>query len=245
MSPSSRYTILRKIADGGMAEIFLASQHGAEGFEKPVVLKRILPAFFADPQFRNMLIDEAHIAMSLNHSNIVQVLDLGEAGGRYFLVLELVDGWTLDLVLRAAEGGGLPLPAALALYMRPRSAGRWPTRTPRTPDGQPLGIVHRDISPQNVLVSEQGEVKLTDFGIAKAQTAQGRRAAALIKGKIAFMSPEQASGEPLDARSDLFSVGTMLYLMITGAGRSRRPPTRDGMLVRPATSRRPRRRAPA
>ena len=111
MSPSSRYTILRKIADGGTAEIFLAKQHGAQGFEKTVVLKRIFTTFYADPQFRHMLVDEAHIAMTLNHSNIVQVLDLGEADGRYFLALELVDGWTLDRVLRRSKAAGVPVAA--------------------------------------------------------------------------------------------------------------------------------------
>ena len=111
MSLASRYTILRKIADGGTAEIFLAKQHGAQGFEKSVVLKRIFTTFYADPQFRHMLVDEAHVAMTLNHSNIVQVLDLGEAEGRYFLALELVDGWTLDRVLAPFEGGRRAVPA--------------------------------------------------------------------------------------------------------------------------------------
>src|SRR6187455_1467149 len=116
MSLASRYTILRKIADGGTAEIFLAKQHGAQGFEKAVVLKRIFTTFYADPQFRHMLVDEAHVAMTLNHSNIVQVLDLGEAEGRYFLALELVDGWTLDRVLRRSKAAGVPAPPALALH---------------------------------------------------------------------------------------------------------------------------------
>ena len=111
MSLASRYTILRKIADGGTAEIFLAKQHGAQGFEKTVVLKRIFTTFYADPQFRHMLVDEAHVAMSLNHSNIVQVLDLGESEGRYFLALELVDGWTLDRDPQAVEGGRRADPA--------------------------------------------------------------------------------------------------------------------------------------
>ena len=133
MSPSSRYTILRKIADGGTAEIFLAKQHGAQGFEKTVVLKRIFTTFYADPQFRHMLVDEAHIAMTLNHSNIVQVLDLGEAEGRYFLALELVDGWTLDRVLRRSKAAGVPFAAARSRSTsRPRSAGRSPTRTARS-----------------------------------------------------------------------------------------------------------------
>jgi len=216
MSPSSRYTILRKIADGGTAEIFLAKQHGAQGFEKTVVLKRIFTSFYADPQFRHMLIDEAHVAMTLNHSNIVQVLDLGEAEGRYFLALELVDGWTLDRVLRRSKAAGVPAPPALALYITAEVCRALAyAHGKKRSDGQPLGIVHRDVSPHNVLLSEQGEVKLTDFGIAKAQTRKDTSNGNLIKGKIAFMSPEQGSGEPLDARSDLFSVGTMLYVMIT------------------------------
>src|SRR5215470_12208965 len=216
MSPSSRYTILRKIADGGTAEIFLAKQHGAQGFEKSVVLKRIFTTFYADPQFRHMLVDEAHIAMTLNHSNIVQVLDLGESEGRYFLALELVDGWTLDRVLRRSKAAGVPAPPALALYITAEVCRALAyAHNKKRGDGQPLGIVHRDISPHNVLLSEQGEVKITDFGIAKAQTRKDQSLEKLIKGKIAFMSPEQASGAELDARSDLFSVGTMLYVMIT------------------------------
>jgi serine/threonine-protein kinase len=216
MSPSSRYTILRKIADGGTAEIFLAKQHGAQGFEKTVVLKRIFTTFYADPQFRHMLVDEAHVAMTLNHSNIVQVLDLGESEGRYFLALELVDGWTLDRVLRRSKAAGVPAPPALSLYITAEVCRALAyAHNKKRSDGQPLGIVHRDISPHNVLLSEQGEVKLTDFGIAKAQTRKEQSPGNLIKGKIAFMSPEQAAGEQLDARSDLFSVGTMLYVMIT------------------------------
>jgi eukaryotic-like serine/threonine-protein kinase len=216
MSPSSRYTILRKIADGGTAEIFLAKQHGAQGFEKTVVLKRIFTTFYADPQFRHMLVDEAHVAMTLNHSNIVQVLDLGESEGRYFLALELVDGWTLDRVLRRSKAAGVPAPPALALYVTAEVCRALAyAHGKKRNDGQPLGIVHRDISPHNVLLSEQGEVKLTDFGIAKAQTRKEQSPGNLIKGKIAFMSPEQGAGGSLDARSDLFSVGTMLYVMIT------------------------------
>jgi serine/threonine protein kinase len=216
MAQPGRYRILRKIADGGMAEIFLAVQRGAEGFERPVVLKRILAALVADPQFRNLMIDEAHVAMSLNHSNIAQVLDLGHAGGRYFLVLEFVDGWDLNLVINRVTASGFSLPPELALYVAAEVCRALSYAHAKTREGRPLGIVHRDVTPHNVLISEQGEVKLTDFGIAKAMNKRERTGAGIIKGKLAFMSPEQASGGTLDARSDLFSVGTMLYLMSTG-----------------------------
>jgi serine/threonine protein kinase len=215
MNLQARYTIVRKIADGGTAEIFLATQHGAQGFEKTVVLKRIFSAFYADPQFRNMLIDEALIAMSLNHSNIVQVLDLGESHGQYVMALELVDGWSLDAILRRTRALATELPPELSLYITAEVCRALAYAHAKSgPTGQPLGIVHRDISPHNVLISEQGEVKLTDFGIAKAHNRREQSLGNLIKGKIAFMSPEQASGRPLDARSDLFSLGTMLYVML-------------------------------
>jgi len=215
MTLQARYTILRKIADGGTAEIFLAKQHGAHGFEKSVVLKRIFTAFYADPQFRHMLVDEAHIAMTLAHSNIVQVLDLGEVDGRYFLALELVDGWTLDRTLKRAQAAGVPFPPALALYVTAEVCRALAYAHGKEKGGKPLGIVHRDVSPHNVLLSAEGEVKLTDFGIAKAQNRKEQSLGNMIKGKISFMSPEQASGAALDARSDLFSLGTMLYAMIT------------------------------
>jgi len=214
-----RYTIVGKLADGGMAEIFLAVQKGAEGFEKPVVVKRVLSAFSADTQFRNMFIDEAHISMSLAHGNIVQVLDVGVSGGRMFLVLELVDGWDLEQVLQRAQATGPdhPWPPSLSLYVTAQICRALAyAHSKRSADGRPLGIVHRDVSPTNVLISEQGEVKLADFGIAKAERKREQTAAGVIKGKIGFMSPEQAQGRPLDARADLFSVGTLLYLMLTG-----------------------------
>jgi serine/threonine protein kinase len=212
----ARYRKVSKIADGGMAEIFLAIQHGAEGFERRVVLKQILAALLADPKFRNMLVDEALVAMSLNHSNIVQVLDLGQSKGRYFLVLELVDGWDLNRILGRIRATGLALAPELALYMVAEVCRALSYAHAQTRGGEPLQIVHRDVSPHNVLVSEQGEVKLTDFGIAKAMGRRERTGEGVIKGKLAFMSPEQASGKELDARSDLFSVGTMLYLLMVG-----------------------------
>ena len=228
-----RYTIVGKLADGGMAEIFLAKQHGAEGFEKLVVMKRVLTAFSADPQFRNMFIDEAHISMSLSHGNIVQVLDVGLAGERTFLVLELVEGWDLELILERAQATGPehPWPPSLALYVTAQICrGLAYAHAKRAPDGRPLGIVHRDVNPTNVLVSEQGEVKLADFGIAKAERKREQTGAGIIKGKIGFMSPEQALGRALDARADLFSAGTMLYLMLTGRKPFEAPSELESML---------------
>ena len=216
MPQAGRYHIARKIADGGMAEIFLGTQHGAEGFERPVVLKRILAPLVADPQFRDMLIDEAHVAMGLNHSNIVQVLDLGHVHGRYFLVMEFVDGWDLFQILTRAANAKFPLPPEIVLYIAAEICRALAYAHSHSRDGQPLAIVHRDVSPQNVLVSEQGEVKLTDFGIAKAMGRREHTSQGVIKGKLAFMSPEQASGAVLDNRSDLFALGTMLYQFFTG-----------------------------
>jgi len=215
MASHGRYTILGKLADGGMAEIFLAVQHGAEGFEKQVVLKRILTQYSADPQFRNMLLDEAHISMTLQHGSIVQVLDLGVAAGRYFLALELVDGWDLEKILQRAYKAEMVFPTALSLYVVAETCRALAYAHGKSRDGKPLGIVHRDISPNNVLLSGEGEVKLADFGIAKAQRKREQTAAGVIKGKVAYMSPEQARGEAIDRRSDIFSVGSMLYRMMT------------------------------
>jgi eukaryotic-like serine/threonine-protein kinase len=217
MGKNERFAILKKIADGGMAEVFVASQTGEEGFARTVILKRILPAFSASPQFRNMLVDEAHIAMTLHHSNIVPVMDLGQKDGTYFLVMELVDGWDLAATLARAEKAKLPLPRGLALYLTAQVCrGLAYAHTRVRPDGKPMGIVHRDISPQNVLISEQGEVRVTDFGIAKALGKRTRTESGVVKGNADFMSPEQASGAPLDATSDVFSVGAILYLLCTG-----------------------------
>jgi eukaryotic-like serine/threonine-protein kinase len=159
MPRAVRYRVLRKIAHGGMAEIFLALQTGAEGFQKPVVLKRILPAFAADPHFVRMLVDEAHIASSLSHSHLVQVLDLGKAGEQFFLVLEFVDGWSLEQVRRRAQKARLKFPLPLALHVVASLCRGLSYVHQRTRDGKPLGIVHRDVSPQNVLLGREGDRK--------------------------------------------------------------------------------------
>ncbi len=214
MAKHGRYNIVRRVADGGMAEIFLATQLGREGFQKPVILKRIHSTIYADPQFRNMFIDEAHISMSLAHSNIAQVLDLGVAQGRYFLVLELVDGWDLGRVQQRAAAAGVPVPRDLGLHIIADVCRALAYAHSKTDGTRPLGIVHRDVSPHNILLSEQGEIKLTDFGIAKAMNKREQTGTGVVKGKVAFMSPEQAMGKHIDQRSDLFSLGTVLYLLM-------------------------------
>jgi serine/threonine-protein kinase len=216
MARGTRYHVVSKIAHGGMAEIFLALQKGEEGFQKPVVLKRILPALAEDPKFVRMFVDEAHIASTLNHSNLVQVLDLGKSGDQYFLVLEFVDGWSLEQVRRRAQQAKLKLPAPLALTIVGALCRGLAYVHTRERNGKPLGIVHRDVTPQNVLISQHGEVKLADFGIAKAVGKSEKSATGVIKGKFAYMSPEQSQAGPIDARSDLFSVGILLYLLTTG-----------------------------
>src|SRR3954462_12154804 len=199
MSKHGRYNIVRRVADGGMAEIFLATQLGRDGFQKPVILKRIHGSIYADPQFRNMFIDEAHISMSLSHSNIVQILDLGVSEGRYFLVLELVDGWDLGRVLQRATAAEMPLPRELGLYIAADVCRALAYAHSKADGDRPLGIVHRDVSPHNIILSDQGEVKLTDFGIAKAMNKREQTGTGVVKGKVAFMSPEQALGKSIDA----------------------------------------------
>jgi tRNA A-37 threonylcarbamoyl transferase component Bud32 len=162
-----------------------------------------------------MFIDEAHISMSLSHSNIAQVLDLGVSAGRYFLALELVDGWDLGRVLHRAATAGVRLPRELALHVTAEVCRALAYAHAKSEGQNPLGIVHRDVSPHNILLSDQGEVKLTDFGIAKAMNKREHTGTGVVKGKVAFMSPEQAMGKPIDQRSDLFSLGTVLYLMVT------------------------------
>ncbi|MBL8916076.1 MAG: serine/threonine protein kinase, partial [Archangium sp.] len=215
MAEAARYKAIRKIADGGSAEVFLAEQAGAAGFKRHVVLKRIRPALYADEQFRSMLLDEANLAMSLRHSNLVEVLDVGDANGVYFLVMELVDGWTLAQLMRRGRNANFPLPPELAVYVAAEVCRGLAYAHSRTKDGKPLGVVHRDICPNNVLVSMHAEVKIADFGIAQGGDRLLQTQSGMIRGKPAFMSPEQTRAEQLDARSDLFSVGTLLYALLT------------------------------
>jgi serine/threonine protein kinase len=211
------YKLIRQIAVGGMAEIHLAKTAGIAGFEKYVALKMIHPNFAEDDQFIQMLVDEAKIAVQLTHGNIAQTFDLGRVGETYYITMEYVDGADLYKILRRASEQDLEMPLDVCAFIGKEVASALDhAHRKRDHAGKPLGIVHRDVSPQNVLVSYSGEVKLVDFGIAKATMKVRQTAVGVIKGKYYYMSPEQAWGDPIDHRSDIFSAGIVLYEMITG-----------------------------
>ena len=211
-----KYILMRKIAMGGMAEIFKAKVTGTEGFEKDLVIKRILPHFTEDEAFVKMFIDEASITAKLQHPNIVQIFDFDVAEGTYYIAMEYIEGRDLKDVLERSIKLGEPLSVAQCVWiMMEVSKGLHYAHT-KEYRGKPLNIVHRDISPSNVMVAFNGEVKLMDFGIAKAAQRSTKTMAGAVKGKVAYMSPEQARGKPLDGRSDLFALGIMLWEMLTG-----------------------------
>ncbi len=213
-----KYKLLDRIATGGMAEIYRARMTAAAGVTKPVGIKRILPHYARSRAFLAMFINEAKIAVGLSHGNIVQVFDFGEVDGEYFLAMEWVHGHALSQVLRRAREKGLPaLPPPLALMVAIEMLkGLAYAHTRLDEGGQPLNIVHRDVSPQNVLVSYEGQVKLTDFGIARARLAGGPDEGGAPQGKYVYFAPEQARGREPDARADIFAAGTVLYELLCG-----------------------------
>lgn len=209
-----RYQIIRRLALGGMAELYLARQLGDAGYEKVVALKRVLPHLAEDPKFVEMFLNEARLAAGLNHSAIAQVMDFGTDAGEHYMTLEYVHGRSVFQLLREA---GRSLPRAVALTVANEVAGALHYAHERCgSDGRPLGLVHRDVSPSNVLVSYDGDVKLVDFGIAKATAHSHATQTAAIKGKIAYMAPEQLRGESLDRRTDVFALCVVLYEMLLG-----------------------------
>jgi serine/threonine protein kinase/tetratricopeptide (TPR) repeat protein len=214
MEQFGRYSLIRRIGTGGMAEVFLARTAVAQGLAKTLVIKKIHPAFARSRQFVSMFVDEAKIALGLNHPNIVQVFDFGAVGDTYFLAMEHVDGLDLLRLLQELIAQRQRLPYGVAAYIVQQAARGLDYAHRKTDDhGDPLSIVHRDISPQNLLLSWDGAVKIVDFGIARARDVHEEEG--VIKGKFAYMSPEQARGEPVDCRSDVFSAGIVLYELTT------------------------------
>ena len=213
MTPASLgpYALVRRLGRGGMAEVWLATAHGASGFERRVAIKTLLPELQGEPALERALVHEARLAGRLAHRNLVAVLGLGVDQGVTYVVMEYVDGGDLDTLTRTAL---LPLPLAL-LVAEEVALGLGYLHGAADERGLPLGLVHRDVSPSNLLVSRAGEVKLGDFGVAKA-TALADRTGGTRKGKYAYMSPEQLAGEPLTGASDQFALGVTLVELVTG-----------------------------
>jgi serine/threonine-protein kinase len=211
-----RYQLLRKLATGGMGQIFLARQIGPVGFQKLLVVKRILPHLTQEEEFIKMFFDEARIAALLNHPNIAQLYDLGDVEGVYYIAMEHVHGESVRQLNAVANErkGGLPL-ALKCRIIADAAAGLDYAHRAKSPSGRALGLIHRDVSPQNILVGFNGCVKLIDFGVAKATNKISHTMAGAIKGKYPYMSPEQARGEELDLRSDVFGLGIVLYELLT------------------------------
>ncbi|MCP3062119.1 protein kinase [Myxococcus sp. K38C18041901] len=216
METFGRYELLRKIAIGGMGAVYLARQKGPVGFQKLLVVKRLLPHLSEDDEFIEMFLDEGRIAAHLNHPNIAQIYDLGDVDGQYFIAMEYVHGEAVGPLGLRAQQRKLTIPLGLKCrIIADAAAGLDAAHNARSPSGRKLALIHRDVSPQNVLVGYNGGVKLIDFGVAKASGKFSQTVVGTIKGKHAYMSPEQARGEPLDHRSDIFGLGTVFYELLT------------------------------
>ncbi|MBJ6760264.1 protein kinase [Myxococcaceae bacterium JPH2] len=214
--PFGKYELLRKIASGGMGQVFLAREHGT-GFERLVVLKLILPHLAEDEEFLDMFLEEARLVARLSHPNLITILDLTEIEGRHCLAMEYVQGEDVRRLDKFARAQNRPLPVGLVLrVIADAAAGLSYAHNARDAQGQPLRLVHRDVSPQNVLVGFDGGVKVIDFGVAKAATSGQQTATGVLKGKYPYMSPEQASGLSVDARSDQFALGVVMWELLTG-----------------------------
>jgi len=212
-----KYQLIEKIATGGMAEVYKAKSYGVAGFEKLLVIKKILPHLSRDPDFVKLFINEAKIAVSLNHANIVQVYDLGMVDADYYMAMELIHGQDLMRVLRTSRKAKSRVPIPIAVYVIGEVArGLAYAHHLCDPGGRPLNVVHQDISPHNVLLSYEGDVKLVDFGIARVGEATAGGDGRVAGGKMGYMAPEQAAREPVDSRSDVFAAGILLFELVTG-----------------------------
>ncbi|MBK7860650.1 MAG: serine/threonine protein kinase [Archangiaceae bacterium] len=212
------YRLLTLIGAGGMGEVFLAERVGPQGFVRRVVVKRLLPHKELDAEARAAFFDEAKLTAQLNHPNVVQVIELGEHDGRYFIAMEYLAGASVRGLVDALAAEHTPLPPELAGHLCAQALrGLHHAHELEGPDGAPLGLVHRDVSPENLLVGFAGEVKVVDFGLAKAFLAPSQRQSGVVRGKAAYMSPEQLLGRPLDRRSDVFAMGAVLYELLVGS----------------------------
>ena len=214
---AQRYKVLERIDAGGMAEVFKGTVTSIQGFDKLVAIKRILPDLTQDDRFVRMFLDEAKLSLHLNHNNIVQTFDIGNADGTYFIVMEYVDGANLKDMLNWMLQQGRRIPPEIAVFIAMAVCkGLAYAHELKGVDGKPMSVVHRDISPPNILISREGEVKITDFGLAKAVIQIERTDPGIVKGKFGYLSPEAAYGESVDPRTDLFALGIVLWEMMAG-----------------------------
>lgn len=212
-----RYKVIEKIASGGMAEVFRAESAGLEGFKKTVAIKRVLPHLAEKKQFIGMFLDEARVSAHLNHSNCVQVFDIGVGDNTYFIVMEYVNGADLKAVIEHQKQSGQRVPVEEACLISVRLCeGLAYAHELTDSKGHSLNIVHRDMSPPNVLLTKSGEIKIVDFGLAKANSQLEQSEPGIIKGKFSYLSPEAAQGEEVDARTDVFAVGIILWELLAG-----------------------------
>ncbi len=212
-----RYRVVEKLESGGMAEVFRAESEGLQGFKKQVAIKRVLPHLSEKKKFISMFLDEARLSAHLSHSNCVQVFDIGVGDNAYFIVMEFVDGANLKSIADALKKAGHEFPVAAAVFIAIEICkGLAYAHELRDPQGTDLHIVHRDMSPPNVLVTKYGEVKIVDFGLAKANSQLEKSEPGIIKGKFSYLSPEAAMGQDVDARTDIFAVGIILWELLAG-----------------------------
>ena len=212
-----RYSVIEQIDVGGMAEVWRGKSSSLQGLEKQVAIKRVLPHLAQNQKFLEMFLDEARLSLHLNHANIVQTFDVVQANQSYFIVMEWIDGLNLKKVLTSLNAANEKLSIPEAVFIISEAGkGLSHAHELRSPDGQALNIVHRDVSPPNLLVSKDGEVKLVDFGLAKAASQLSETDPGVVKGKFSYISPEAAHGQSLDARADIFSLGLVLWELITG-----------------------------
>lgn len=211
-----QYALIEKIATGGMAEVWKARMRGVEGFQKTVAIKKILPHLSDNQDFIEMFVDEAKLAAQLNHNNIIHIYDLGKIQSSYYIAMEYIDGFDLKAILRRGQERDHPMTVELALFIASKLASALDyAHRKKDFEEKEMGLVHRDVSPQNVLVSQEGDIKLCDFGIAKAASKASHTQAGALKGKLQYMSPEQAWGRHIDRRSDIFALATVLFEMLT------------------------------
>ena len=212
-----RYEALRPIASGGMATVYLGRAEGARGFERQVAIKAMHPHLADDPEFVTMFLDEARMAANIRHPNVVPTLDVAEEGGQLFLIMEYIEGFSLHAMKRALkkQNGSVPLPIALRIALD-MLAGLHAAHELTSSDGAPMKLVHRDVSPQNVLVGVDGVSRIMDFGIARAEIRITATQGSQVKGKTAYMAPEQIRAQPIDRRCDVYAAGIVTWELITG-----------------------------